>query len=91
MSNSVPIPLDVLAETQAALDCALALVEESAEAYGKVMKARVKLTDCLSNKAINGGGNCSTITADKKQSGYLLLRRLDEVRREIKKDYGIEK
>lgn len=84
MPDSVPIPLDVLAETQAALDCALALAEESPEAYGKVAKARARLVDCLSNKAIKAAPNCDSIRLKRKAlSAIALLREvangLDEV------------
>jgi hypothetical protein len=74
MTDSVPIPLDVLAETQAALDCALALVEESAEAYGKVMKARAKLDAVINEKSV-----------EKSQTGDTIQRRseLKKVRDEL--------
>jgi len=84
MPESVAIPLDLLAETRQALEAALALAESAPETYGKVARVRAKLDE------ISGGG-CDKLTGDKKQAGYHLLRRLDELKREIKKDYGLEK
>lgn len=86
MSESVQIPVDLLAETRAVLDCALRVLGEP-EVYTKVMRVREKLGN-LSN---GGTENCDKLSADKKQAGYHLLRRLDELKREIKKDYGLEK
>jgi hypothetical protein len=79
MTDSVPIPLDVLAETQAALDCALALVEESAEAYGKVMKARVKLVDCLTNKPIPADRNCDKLSAVDLEKARRMVKGLSRL------------
>jgi CO/xanthine dehydrogenase FAD-binding subunit len=81
VAESVQIPVDLLAETRAALDAALS---GSADAPVKVKAARAKLDAHLTD-------NSDRMSADKKQAGYHLLRRIDELKREIKKDYGLEK
>jgi hypothetical protein len=84
MPESISIPLDLLTETRSALDAALAVASPSAEAYGEVVKVRAKLDEAI-------GGKSGILSDDKKQKGYHLLRRLDEMRREIKQEFGIEK
>jgi hypothetical protein len=91
MSDSISIPADLLAETRRALDAALRLTftygarnDAAAEAAKQVHQAKAKIDACL-------GDNSDRMSADKKQAGYHLLRRIDELKREIKKDYGLEK
>jgi hypothetical protein len=84
MPDSIPIPLDLLTETRDALDAALLCAQDSPEAYGKVLRAKANLGECLSK-------TCDKIPPDKRQTGYLMLRKLEELKREIKKDYGLEK
>jgi hypothetical protein len=84
LPDSVPIPLDVLAETQAALDCALALAEESPEAYGKVAKARANLDAVINEKSVETPQKSDTIQRRselKKVRDELLTlaRRLEKV------------
>lgn len=43
MTDSIPIPLSLLTETRSALDAALAVAPQSAEAYGQVARVRAKL------------------------------------------------
>jgi hypothetical protein len=66
MTDSVPIPLDVLAETQAALDAALVVAQDSPETYGKVLRAKANLGDCLSNKSIRTAPNCDSMKLKRK-------------------------
>jgi hypothetical protein len=91
MPESVTIPLDLLAETQDALDAALRLTfqygaqnDVAHEAARQVHQAKAKI-DAVA------GQKFDTMLPDKRQEGYQLLRHLDEVRRKVKKDYGIEK
>lgn len=91
MPESVAIPLDLLTETRQALEAALKLTftcgaqnTAAEEAARQVWAAKAKI-DAVA------GGKSGTISPDKKQAGYLMLRKLDELKREIKKDYGLEK
>jgi ribosomal 50S subunit-associated protein YjgA (DUF615 family) len=82
-SESIPVPLDLLAETRQALDAA-ALLLSAHPACTQIEKARAKIDAVVKEKS-------DTMPPDKRQEGYQLLRHLDEVRRKVKKDYGIEK
>lgn len=84
MSDLISIPADLLAETRAALDAALCIVEGSPDVYAKVAASEAKLAAIIRGKS-------DTIPPEKRQEGYQLLRHLDEVRRKVKKDYGLEK
>jgi hypothetical protein len=91
MPESVAIPLDLLAETRQALDAALRLTfqygaqnDAAHEAARQVHQAKAKIDEVTRQ-------NSDIIQPDKRQEGYQLLRHLDEVRRKVKKDYGIEK
>lgn len=85
MSESIPVPLDLLAETRSALDAALSCVGSAHPACTQLEKARAKIDEVIAEKS-------DTISPDKKrQEGYLLLRRLDEVKRAVQRDYGLEK
>lgn len=52
MPDSVPIPLDVLAETQAALDAALSMEQRAFGAHGLLAEARAKLEAALNEKSM---------------------------------------
>lgn len=84
MTDSIPIPLDLLAETRAALDAALLCVGSAHPACTQIEKARRKINAAVEQTS-------DTIPPEKRQEGYQLLRHLDEVKRRIKKDYGLEK
>ena len=84
MSDSVAIPLDLLTETRLALDVALSCMGNAHPECTRIEKAKRKIDKIIGEKS-------DTIQSDKRQEGFQLLRHLDEVRRKVKKDYGIEK
>jgi hypothetical protein len=87
LADSIPVPLSLLTETREALEAALRVAKperdesELVEVYGKIFRAKEGL-----EKAMSGGPN----GANMRQRGYLLLRRLDEMKRELKREYGLE-
>lgn len=84
MPESVAIPLDLLAETRQALEAALVCVGSAHPVCTQIEKAKRKI-DAITDDS------CDKLSGDKRQEGYQLLRHLDEVRRKVKKDYGIER
>jgi hypothetical protein len=86
MSESINIPVEILAETQGALDAALTLAnreqhdrDSAAAAFTLILRVRAKLTECLSQNSVQQASNRASIDPKLKRKALSAIALLHEV------------
>lgn len=82
MNEFISIPLSVYQQTREALDAAILSTQDESEVFGALVKAKTSLEN-----SVSGGEKSGTM---QRQQGFNLLKQLDNVRRKIREDYGID-
>jgi hypothetical protein len=92
LTDSIPISLSTIQETKQALDAALSKIQD-ASVCSAVLKARKNLEDEIANSPSESLDTCDRVgekAKARRQRGYNMIRKLDEMKRDVKQEFEID-